>query len=315
MNKLPLALALVALTLTSSLPAKDIAGSKDYPGFKRFEGSDIIRYKYKKFDKYSLYTKDKWIPLEGSVTRLAYKAPAGSSALEVYRNYEAELKTKKVQPIHAGPFADFSGDPDLAPWSIDIQGVQDGQEVIGWRKIKNPYGYIGKIIRPEGDLYVSLAVVEVKEAYGAFKVDDVILILDVVEIKGVTLKMVDGSAADMGRKLVETGRLNLYGLYFDTGKTELKAESDVTLREVAALLQNEASLKLQIIGHTDNVGGEKYNDELSRGRAAAVVQDLVQRGIAASRLTAEGKGLHQPVAPNDTEEGRAKNRRVELVKI
>jgi OmpA-OmpF porin, OOP family len=85
---------------------------------------------------------------------------------------------------------------------------------------------------------------------------------------------------------------------------------------VAKLLNNDATLKLQVVGHTDNQGTADYDNNLSMRRAQAVVTELVTAyHVAADRLQASGKGFSEPVAPNDTEEGRAKNRRVELVRI
>ncbi len=115
--------------------------------------------------------------------------------------------------------------------------------------------------------------------------------------------------------LKTTGHIAVYGIYFDTGKSEIKPESEQAMGEIAKLLKSDASLKVYVVGHTDNVGGLEANMKLSQGRADAVVQALVHNhGIIASRLKAYGDGPFAPVASNDTEEGRAKNRRVELVK-
>jgi len=118
----------------------------------------------------------------------------------------------------------------------------------------------------------------------------------------------------MSNALASSGRVALYGIYFDTNKAEIKAESKPALDEIAKLLQKEAKLRLHVVGHTDNVGGYDANLLLSKRRAEAVVSALVKNyGIAATRLTANGVAYLAPVAVNTTEEGRAKNRRVELV--
>lgn len=112
-----------------------------------------------------------------------------------------------------------------------------------------------------------------------------------------------------------TGHASVYGILFDTGKSEIKPESEKALAEIVKLLQNDAGLKLNVVGHTDSVGVMDANVKLSQARAEAVVQALVARhGIAAGRLKGYGVGPLAPVASNDTEDGRAKNRRVELVK-
>lgn len=112
-----------------------------------------------------------------------------------------------------------------------------------------------------------------------------------------------------------TGHAAVYGIYFDTGKSSIKPESAKAIAEIAKLLKSDPGLKIHVVGHTDNVGGIESNIKLSQSRAEAVVQELVKNnGIASSRLRAYGCGQFAPVAVNDTEEGRGKNRRVELVK-
>jgi outer membrane protein OmpA-like peptidoglycan-associated protein len=115
--------------------------------------------------------------------------------------------------------------------------------------------------------------------------------------------------------LKSTGHSAVYGVYFDTGKSELKPESAKALEEISRLLKADPALKIYVVGHTDNVGGLDANMKLSQARAEAVVQALERtHGIAPARLKAFGSGPYSPVASNDAESGRAKNRRVELVK-
>lgn len=111
-----------------------------------------------------------------------------------------------------------------------------------------------------------------------------------------------------------TGRVALYGIYFDTDKAELKPASDPALAEIVKMLKADPALKLFVVGHTDTVGQFAHNVQLSQARAAAVVNALVSKhGIASARLTPFGCGPTVPVAVNSSEDGRAKNRRVELV--
>lgn len=111
------------------------------------------------------------------------------------------------------------------------------------------------------------------------------------------------------------GRVALYGIYFDFDKSEVKPESDPTLKEISKLLSENPKLKLYIVGHTDNVGDFSYNMKLSQSRAEAVVKVLVSKyNVDKNRLTPAGVGPLAPVTANDTEEGKAKNRRVELIK-
>jgi OOP family OmpA-OmpF porin len=120
-------------------------------------------------------------------------------------------------------------------------------------------------------------------------------------------------ASSMAGSIKETGKVALYGIYFDTGKAVLKSESKPALIEISKLLK--ADPELYVVGHTDNVGKFESNMRLSMERAMAVVNALIaQYAIPAARLTGCGDGPTAPVASNDKEEGRALNRRVELVK-
>lgn len=114
--------------------------------------------------------------------------------------------------------------------------------------------------------------------------------------------------------MAEVGHVEVPGIYFDFGKSEVKPESKPALEQVAALLQANPSMRVWVVGHTDSVGSAESNVALSNARAASVIRVLTQQmGIASRRLAPHGAGPYAPVASNKTEEGRAKNRRVELV--
>jgi OmpA-OmpF porin, OOP family len=122
-------------------------------------------------------------------------------------------------------------------------------------------------------------------------------------------------ANSMASSIRETGKVAVYGILFDTGKSVLKPESKPVLDEIGKMLTSDPELKLYVVGHTDNTGTFDSNMKLSMERAAAVVNELVTKyAVTVSRLTACGDGPTAPVASNDTEEGKALNRRVELVK-
>ena len=139
-------------------------------------------------------------------------------------------------------------------------------------------------------------------------------ILTIVEKAGMIQELV-ANAGVFANGLKATGHIAVDGILFETGKADLKPESAPALAEVAKLLKDDAAVKIYVVGHTDNVGALDGNLKLSQDRAQAVVQALVTtHGVAAARLKAYGDGPYAPVASNDTEDGRAKNRRVELVK-
>lgn len=138
--------------------------------------------------------------------------------------------------------------------------------------------------------------------------------LRIVEKKAMAQTIV-ADAVTLSNEIRTTGHTAIYGIYFDTGKSTVKPESAQAIGEIAKLLKADPSLKIFVVGHTDNQGRVDSNIKLSQDRGEAVLQVLVRdHGIAAARLRSYGCGLFSPVASNDTEEGRAKNRRVELVK-
>jgi outer membrane protein OmpA-like peptidoglycan-associated protein len=138
--------------------------------------------------------------------------------------------------------------------------------------------------------------------------------LTVVEEAAMEQKL-EFTAMDLAAALDKTGSVALHNILFDTGKATLKPESESALAVVRELLKNDPALKLEIQGHTDNVGQPAANLKLSQDRAAAVKAYLVQNGgVAPGRLTTAGLGDTKPIATNQTDDGRAQNRRVELVK-
>jgi outer membrane protein OmpA-like peptidoglycan-associated protein len=122
------------------------------------------------------------------------------------------------------------------------------------------------------------------------------------------------NAADLSTGISGVGHIVVNGILFDTGKADVKPESDAALKEVAKLLKLKPSLKVYVVGHTDNVGGLAANIDLSKRRADSVVQSLTTKyGVPAAQLLSFGDGPYAPVASNHSEDGRALNRRVELV--
>lgn len=152
-----------------------------------------------------------------------------------------------------------------------------------------------------GKTWVSLSVSGTN--YEVFTVTETALKQDVV-----------ATAAELKSGINATGHAAVYGIHFDTGKADIKPDSAAALDEIVKMLQENASLKVYVVGHTDNVGAVAANVELSKQRAASVVAALTRKGIAAARMQPYGAGPYAPVLTNDTEEGRALNRRVDFVK-
>lgn len=173
----------------------------------------------------------------------------------------------------------------------------------------------GKVANIQPERYMNGSVtVDGKEVWAEVQKGNGKIWLVVVEKKAMEQHVV-ADAASFANDLKASGHTAVYGIYFDSGKSDLKPESTPALTEVAKLLAADPSLKLWVVGHTDSVGGAEGNMKLAQARAEAVVRELATKhGIAAARLKGYGVGPLSPLATNDSDEGKAKNRRVELVK-
>ena len=142
-----------------------------------------------------------------------------------------------------------------------------------------------------------------------------VTLLEIIESESMETGMVTVDAEAIAKDIDASGNMAIFGVFFDTGSAKIKPESAPVLEEIAKLLNHRTGLKLLVVGHTDNQGAFEMNMNLSSQRANSVVRYLVERhAIDSSRLQSAGVGYLAPVASNDSPEGRAKNRRVELVK-
>ncbi|MDE3244929.1 MAG: OmpA family protein [Acidobacteriota bacterium] len=274
MNRFGLFLSAALLAFLPASAHTDKPGSKDHPLVTRMQNMHIVTYRTNPFDKFS------------------FKTGKGKDAAAVVEGRLFEIKYKindKIEPP--------------SPLAI-LRNHQAAFRAVG-----------GSVVY-EDNRYTTLKAskggmetwVQVDTAWGQG------YMLTIVE-KGAMAQEVVVDAAAMGNDLKATGHIALYGIYFDTNKSEMKPESKPALDEIAKLLKQDPGLKLKVVGHTDGTGAHDANMKLSQARGEAVVQALVtQHGVAASRLKGYGVGPLAPVATNDTDQGRAKNRRVELVK-
>lgn len=321
---------------------RDKEGAKDHPLLKRIEGSIILHYATKKFDSHQVAlgpvifdygeqkTKEwKKIEAEGARTTLFYREPADASTLECLRSYQADLKEKGFEVLFEGT---SNGKPQEEANTLDngygrfVAAVYQTEKDYGLQEYTLPgaddFRYTALKKTGEGgagDVYVTIFAAAVTDSWKdpekGILGGTVVARVDVIETKALENRMVMVKADEMEKQITTTGRVALYGIYFDTNKATLKLESDTTLAEVQKLMTQDATIKLLIVGHTDNVGEFEFNRDLSNRRAAAVVEALTSRyGISSQRLFPFGCSFASPAAPNASEDGRSKNRRVELVK-
>jgi OmpA-OmpF porin, OOP family len=193
------------------------------------------------------------------------------------------------------------------------EGAPTPSELQILRNYANAVKEAGGLVVYQTDIYESLKIVRgSSQVWVAVETANsgTVYSLTVLEIGEMTQEI---TAGDMLAALEKDGRIALE-IHFDTGKATIKPESQRIVGEIAALLTGHLGLKVSIEGHTDNTGTPQGNKTLSEARARAVVEAVVARGVEALRLSAVGWGQDKPVADNATEEGRAKNRRVEVVK-
>jgi OmpA-OmpF porin, OOP family len=335
----------------ASIPTADMKGSKDSPLLKRYEGSFIVAYERKSFTEFTLPLSpiEKVAPetltqqrnrvhepknkkaLEGSHTRIAYLLPAERSPLEVVRNYQEEVKGKGGTVLFECRGVECGGDPDrslsggggdmsLASYLYAPERVTNPRGSNAWCAVAariTDQRYTAAEL-PSSGAHVSVlayTIVAPGRADTCLGINGrTIAVVDIIEAKAREQKMVTVNAGEMAKSIDTTGRVALYGIYFDFNKADVKPESDATLEQIAALMKQTAALKVLVVGHTDNVGSFAFNQDLSQRRAAAVVAALATRfSVGKERMTPVGVSFASPVAPNKTEDGRAKNRRVELV--
>ena len=305
----PLTLLVLCLAVVSpSVAAEDVAGSADYPDIGRFADSAIKSYKVENYGKTVLATgpvrsaRDAAKTarrVEGKITRILYRVPPGTSALEVFRNFQARVGEAGYESI-------FSGGPgEIRPYEFKYKHPV---EILDKISIGNEIYYLSaKKSSGAGEIYLSVLVSPHSGGDGQR--------VRVIAAETKTMEMQMADAKKMQLDIGATGKVVLYGIYFEHDRASIKPESKATLDEIAKLLSSQSSLKLIVVGHTDHSGRFDYNMDLSQRRARAVADALIaEYGIARNRLRSEGVGYLAPAASNDTDQGRTLNRRVELVK-
>lgn len=312
----------LAVCSTGTTKASDIPGAHDHPLITRFAGSNIIGYQQVSYDKAVLPlgpikpgTSRQFAAsdvTEGRITRIAYEAPAGKSAIEVYRNFaqamtNAGFKTRfECAGESCGDGADFS-DSEIQPL-LDPMNARNTMSRVLYAVDGDMRQLTARLDRPEGRVDVSLLVAQADEHQPTG------ILLQVVEAQAMATDQVSVDAKAMSQGLGRQGHIALYGIHFATDSADLTADSDATLGQMVQLLKDEASLKVFIVGHTDDTGELSHNLALSRKRAEAVARALTTRyGIASQRVAAKGVASYAPVASNRDDAGRSQNRRVELV--
>lgn len=290
------------------LGAISLAFGKTEPGndhqmVSRYDGSVMKYYKFSEYDEGivplgKVTGKDKLakkVDFEGKITAITYKNPQGRSTLEIKRNYEQALKSQGFKIVWDCKNESGCGHGQLAPapnldkyfimWFINDARVRTMTAKLT-RNGKSAYVY----------LYISA-----KETQ-----------LTVFEPKGMDTGMV--SADSLAVEMAKNGKAVVH-INFDSGKAVILPDSIPTIEQIAKLMKKYPDMKVSIEGHTDSDGSDSANKSLSEARAKAVKTALTEGGIKSSRMESKGYGESKPVADNGTDEGKAENRRVEIVNL
>ncbi len=275
MKKIIISLFAILACIGPLIAQNDIEGSKDPALFTRMPGYHIYRYDDVQFEKYEF--------------RISHENTQVVEGHHLFIMYDLNSNVQAPSPLQIG--RNYINAVKKIGGQLIYEYQDPGEDVV-LKVVKN-----GK----EVWAYVSA---NGSGAYGIHIIEKQAMNQDVI-----------ADANSMAAAIKETGKIALYGIYFDSGKSVLKPESQASLEEISKLLKADPSLKLYVVGHTDNVGLFDANIKLSKDRALAVVNALVsQFSVNIARLTAFGDGPTSPVASNEKDEGRALNRRVELVK-
>lgn len=329
-NRLP-ALALCAglapLAYGQMPPQDTVKNGQDHPLLSRFEGAKMVGYETRNFDEIVLPAGRlgnvnarsdfvKKVPLEGRITRIAYNFPKEHTSLEVMRNYEQALAKAGLKTVFS--CANKACGEGFGRWWLGarVSSKFTSGKIEYWQ----PFNYgavasrylLAQGTRPDGTVVHAAIIVASPKSGKNGGVYTEIVESAKMETGKVTASL---DAAGMAKGIAAEGKVAVYGVYFDTGKADVKPDSKAALGEMARLLQQDQSLTVYIVGHTDNQGVAAHNLQLSQERAAAVAKALAtDYSIDARRLEPRGVASLAPVASNDTDAGREKNRRVELVK-
>jgi OOP family OmpA-OmpF porin len=265
-----------------------------FPYFSLIEGYQVFKGLHSAnedvaFDRYEFNDGTKAITVEGRL-KIITASGKGASTYEVLKTYESLVRSLGGVRVWEGR-------------------AQTAEREIGekrHRRYTSSDDRMGVYVlrTPDKEVWVEAYTNAILNVY----------FLTIVEKKSLTVRATLLTAAAMKKELDSKGRVPLY-INFDTDKADIKPEAKPAIDEILKLLKMDSAMKLMIEGHTDNNGTAEYNERLSAARAKSIAGFLTKVGIAASRLKTVGVGQKRPIDDNSTEEGRAKNRRVELVKM
>lgn len=316
---------LFAFFVSGFVFSQDIDNAEDHELLTRYPASKIIYYFTRDYYemKFAIASgkpekePQKWLEVAGMQTAIVYELPLGKSTVEVMKNYQDAFKAKKAEILYQckGGECDGTSTWYSAKFFRTVYG-KDNRQSNGEISHYFPFDayhveqryMVGKIITTDKVYFVEIGITP-KNNGKPVKVS-----VEIIEQEAMETGLIALNADVIKDKLEKEGKLILDGILFDTGKSTLKQSSFTVIEMVGVFLNKNPQTRLYIVGHTDDVGSLDSNLQLSEDRAGAVVSALMNNyGDFGTRLTPLGVGPACPVATNETEEGRIKNRRVEIV--
>jgi len=319
--KLTLIVALFVNVNVFAQRTEDIVGSRDYPTISRFDGAIIEFYKETKWGSYKLPVNEKglldWnkpMALDGKVTRIQYSVSKDNNCEFVMHNYKAGFQKSGYDVLIAIANEELGVSNRPHTWhakyyesEVQWNGFNNGKFGlgIGFPTWNNNHSFIVARGHELGkDIYAVIYTIVLE--------DYTLITQDVIEVEAVETGLV--SVDNISNDITKKGHITIYGIFFDTGKSLLKDESDKALATISDFIKNNPNKNFYIVGHTDNQGKFEANMKLSEERAKSVMTELVSKfGVNSEQLKAYGVSSLAPVYSNKTEEGRTRNRRVEIV--
>jgi len=297
-----------------------VAGSQDHPLISRYANSHIKQYSLTDFDEVDIAigprdTTNERPPvktLEGKVTTIIYETNTNTeSVVKVFKNYTHALKRAGFKQIFTCNNTACGRDfymQLIVPTHRKAQFLR----IDPWNtnaRFANYRYWSGSFKKGDKQVYASL-LVKMKSS-SQYPVE---IALDIIEAKSMKLDLVAIDVNSLTSSINSTGKAVLKGIYFDHDKAIVKPESKPSMEVIAKYLGGNSNVRVYIVGHTDNFGSDQHNNGLSKRRASAVAEYLVNKyKIDKNKLEAHGVGALAPVTTNSTEEGKAENRRVEIV--
>lgn len=292
---------------------------QDHSLISRYPGAVIVYCDTQNHKPFALATGpetgyreiSEWVQLEGKATRIYYSIAGNHTVSEVYQNYVTAIENSEfrflAKKLH--PDRNVSGDVGGNSWLTTFYAANPFPSNVGIR-INQGSGSLGGTFHIAAGLNGVYVVISGKR----YSDNETVVLLDIIETSEVDDGLIAVNADYLANQLKKEGHVSLPGILFDFNQAVIKPESEPLLNEIAIFMQADTATRLYVVGHTDMTGELDYNLELSVLRASAVVNYLTEKkGIALTRIAPQGLGPLAPVATNETEEGRRKNRRVELV--